>query len=754
LHTALSDERNIRDEFQPTFDLKPYTFQQEILERIQAERTILHRNRHLIVAATGTGKTMVAAFDFRQWREWRREQGFLEEPTFLFVAHREEILRQSLATFRAVLRNQNFGDLMVGGCEPAQKRQLFLSIQTLNARDFLGGLDPTFYSYLVIDEFHHTAAPSYLRLLHEVKPDSLLGLTATPERADGLDITGAFGGNFTAEIRLPDAVNRKLLCPFHYFGITDSVDYSAMRWERGFYVRSDLEGAISANDIRCGLIIDKVREIVLDVRKVRGLGFCVSQAHAAFMAAGFNLAGISSAFLTAESPLAERRTVQRRLENREINVLFVVDLFNEGVDIPAIDTVLFLRPTESLTVFLQQFGRGLRLAEGKECLTVLDFIGQAHHHYRLDLRYRALSMNGDDPLEGQVRDGFTRLPAGCFIQLERQAREYILANLHQAIDRSKARLVQSIRVFEAESGLPLSLSAFLEFHHLDSDAVFRRAGWSRLCAEAGVAPPFSEPDENQLTKGLRRLQHIDDPERIDILLEVLDCPPDCLPGLPSLHRQHFLMLYFVLWGKEARSASLSESLARLQANPHLRKDLRDFLNYRRNQVAFVSPALHLSFPCPLHLHSSYTRDEILAAIGYWSLDRQPPVRQGVIFIPEINTDVFFITLNKQEEFYSPTTMYEDYAISDTLFHWQSQSTTSIQSPTGQRYIHHRERNVTVLLFVREDRKLLSGLGSPFHFLGPADHVSHQGSRPISITWSLRHPIPAHLQRETSRLLVG
>ncbi len=363
-------------------------------------------------------------------------------------------------------------------------------------------------------------------------------------------------------------------------------------------------------------------------------------------------------------------------------------------------------------------------------------------------------MSSYQSIDGQLRDGFTHLPAGCTIQLERQAREYILSNIHQAIDRSRPRLVQSIRVFEAETGRQLSLENFLEYHRLEPDAIFRRASWSRLCVAAGVLEDFSDPDEERLTKGLRRLQHIDDPLRTHIILELLDTPPEEVASLPELHRKHLLMLHFVLWGDGQRPATLGESLSRLLRNPRLCDDLGALLAWCRERVATIAPRIDLPFSCPLSLHSSYTRDEILSGLGYWTFDRQPPVRQGVIHIPGIATDVFFITLNKHESEYSPTTMYEDYAISDRLFHWQSQSTTSDTSPTGQRYIHHRERGGTILLFVRENRKLPSGLGAPSHFLGPADYVSHHGSRPISFTWNLRHPIPAHLQKETSRLLVS
>ena len=277
------------------------------------------------------------------------------------MAHREEILKQSRRCFQTVLRNYNFGDLLVGQHEPSGLDHLFVSIQSFNSRQLWNALPPDHYDFVVVDEFHHAAAPSYRRLLEWVKPRVLLGLTATPERHDELDILRHFDNHIAAEIRLPDAINRKLLSPFQYFGVTDSVDYRDLRWQRGGYLIEDLDRILTGNDIRARLVIEKVREILLDVRRARGLGFCVSIQHAEYMARVFNNSGIAAAALSSNSPNELRNTVQQKLVERAVNFIFVVDLYNEGVDIPEVDTLLLLRPTESLTVFLQQLGRGLRL---------------------------------------------------------------------------------------------------------------------------------------------------------------------------------------------------------------------------------------------------------------------------------------------------------------------------------------------------------------------------------------------------------
>ncbi len=757
LQRALTEERGSIESEQfvlPNFDLRPYGFQQEILDRIAMERQFQHRNKHLVVAATGTGKTMIAAFDFKSWSLSRRNEGISGQPRFLFVAHREEILRQSLYTFRAVLRDQNFGDLMVGGNRPTQLEQLFISIQTYNSQNLTQLVSAEHYDYVVIDEFHHAAAPSYQDLLNHIQPKSLLGLTATPERTDGLNIKRHFDDHVTAEIRLPDAINRKLLCPFQYFGISDSVDYSALRWQRGGYVQADLEKTLTGNDIRANLIINKVFNTVLDVRKACGLGFCVSQSHAKYMSDRFNQANIPADFLTAESSREHRKRVQSRLSNREINFIFVVDLYNEGVDIPEVDTILFLRPTESLTVFLQQLGRGLRLAEKKDCLTVLDFVGHAHKKYRFDVKLRALVTDKHCRIKDELENAFPNLPAGCNIQFEKQALEYVLENIKQSLVQSKLRIVQNIQSFSADTGLPLSLVNFLEYYRLDIDDVYRRASWSRLCVEAGVRENFTDPDELQLTKGLRRLHHISDVKQIDCILDAMKEPQLNISTLPSLQHKRLLMFCFSLWGIKNLSNSLEENIHRINQNPTLRDELLELLEICKGKIASVPPVQSMDFECPLEIHAKYTRDEILVALGHWNLQRQPTMREGVLHLPKLNADAFFITLNKAQKHYSPTTMYADYAISETLFHWQSQSTTSVNSPTGERYIKHRSNGHSILLFVRENRTNRNNLAEPYNFLGTADYVSHSGSRPISITWRLKSPIPAHLMRQTSRLVVG
>lgn len=725
----------------PNFDLRPYPFQEEILDALSAEREVRNKRKHLVVAATGTGKTMVAAFDYRRWSGNDRT-------SLLFIAHREEILRQALGTYRGVLRDQNFGDVLVSGSDPEQKEHLFCSIQSYNSRE-LWRVDPRKYDYIVIDEFHHAAAPSYRRLLEHVQPRVLLGLTATPERSDGLDILAWFDGESSAEIRLPDAINRKLLSPFQYFGVADSEDLSGLRWQRGGYRVEDLDNVFTGNDVRAGLVLKKLQEIVLDPRNARCLGFCVSVAHAEFMASFFNHHGIPALSLSAQSSDDERWSARDRLVSREVNVVFVVDLYNEGIDIPEVDTVLFLRPTESLTVYLQQLGRGLRLHEDKECLTVLDFIGAHRREFRFSSRFRALSTNPTGKLDREIESGFPYLPAGCSIQFERVAQQRVLDNVRQSLQLRRPQVVKELGDLTRHLGRPPTIQQSLEYLDTTLDELLKRGMWSRLLADSGLDTAIDCPDEDQLAKGIRRLSHIDDPRQIEFLLDHL-MRPRGIDDLDSVDARRLSMLHVTLWGPKGISLTMTEAEERWRANPTAINDLLAVLEYRRAHTHTRLTELISNLAGPLAVHAEYTRDEILAALGHWEIDRRPDFREGVLHLAEQRLDAFFVTLHKTEEGYSPTTMYEDYAISDRLFHWQSQSTTSAESQTGRRYVNHRQNGYTPLLFVREHKRLPSGLASPYAFLGPAQYVSHQGSRPMSIVWQLETPMPARLLSRSHR----
>ncbi|MCP3935378.1 MAG: DEAD/DEAH box helicase family protein, partial [Actinomycetia bacterium] len=365
------------------FDIEPYPFQRQILERLQVERRKGYPH-NLVVAATGTGKTIIAAHDYRNLRR------DLDRARLLFVAHRKEILEQSQTMFRHVLRDGSFGELWVDGRRPQRWDHVFASVQSIRAND-VEALDPEQFDVVIVDEFHHSAAASYEAMLDHLRPRHLLGLTATPERADGLDVLRWFGDRIAVELRLWDALEQGLLSPFHYFGVHDATDLTAVTWHRGRgYDVTELTNLYTADDVWASKVVEAVRDTVGNPLQMRALGFCVSIEHANFMARRFERAGVSAQAVTSATSDADRRQALADLRDGKLQALFTVDLFNEGVDLPAIDVVLMLRPTESATIFLQQLGRGLRRTAGKDVLTVLDFVGHQAKQFRFDLRFRRM----------------------------------------------------------------------------------------------------------------------------------------------------------------------------------------------------------------------------------------------------------------------------------------------------------------------------------------------------------------------------
>ncbi len=649
-----------------TLDILPYSYQQEILDKLDAERAVRGYYHNLVVAATGTGKTVVSALDYKRFRKLNSKAPC----RLLFVAHREEILKQSLYTFRAVLKDANFGEMFVGNYKPESIDNLFISIQTFNSQSFTEKTTADFYDYIIVDEFHHAAAPSYQKLLSYYQPKILLGLTATPERMDGKTIMPYFNDRIAAEIRLPEAIDRKLLSPFQYFGVTDSIDLDKLKWAAGGYDKSELSKIYTINGaastMRADLVVRSLLKYVTDIDDVKGLGFCVSIEHAKFMSNYFNQQGIPSIYLTGKSADDERKNAKQLLISGEIRFIFVVDIYNEGVDIPEVNTILFLRPTESLTVFLQQLGRGLRLAENKECLTVLDFIGQANRKYNFEDKFAALLSNTTRGVTREIKDGFISLPKGCYVQLEKKAAKYILENIRSSYGNT-AGLIAKIAAFEEDTGLALTLANFLHYHHLDPRSIYKFDSFSRLCARADVIDNFDEPAEETLKKAFVRLVSIDSRRWIQFLLTVLpklsSLDVSKLSDIEQRMMQMFYVSVFLKTVEDWNAPEVADNLKMLSDSTVMLHELTELLRYKLDKIDFIDKPVEVGFDCPLDLHCTYSRDQILVALDFM---KPSSLREGVKWLPEKQLDIFFITLNKSDKDYSPTTMYNDYSINSEV----------------------------------------------------------------------------------------
>ncbi|MGD6805198.1 DEAD/DEAH box helicase [Rossellomorea aquimaris] len=740
LKLALEKSKVAEESVHYLFDIQPYFYQKEILEKLQAEREVHHRYKNLLVAATGVGKTVISAFDYKRFRKANGGKAKL-----LFVAHREEILKQSLNTFRAILREPNFGDMLVGTQQPSSLDHLFVSIQSFNSKELHQHTESGYYDFIIVDEFHHAAADSYQKLLNHYQPQILLGLTATPERMDGKNILSYFDDHIAAEMRLTEAINQKLLSPFQYFCVTDTVDLSNLKWSRGGYDTKQLENVYTSNDLRSTQIVQSVQKYVTDITDVKALGFCVSIAHAQYMADFFNKSGIPSIALHGGTDRKSRQEAQQLLVSGEINFIFVVDLYNEGIDIPEINTVLFLRPTESMTVFLQQLGRGLRLSEDKECLTVLDFVGQAHRNYSYEEKLRALIGKSKHSVQYYVENGFFNLPKGCFVQLEKQAKEYILRNI-KAGANTKANLVAKLKTFEHDTGKPVSLKNFLEHYHLDLYDFYggnRDRSFSRLLVEAGLAEDFTYEDETWLTKRLPSLFHLNSRKLLEFIKSYMETG-EANGKEEELMLNMFYYSFYQAHPEKEGLSSIKEGIEKVLKHPVFKEEINQIIGVLYESLETVELQPNLDFPCPLQVHSCYSTAQVLAGFDYNNEEQSPAFREGVKYFKDKNLDIFFITLNKSEKDFSPSTLYEDYAINEKLFHWETQSRVTEESPTGQRYIHHRQTGNKIALFVREYKKEKGSIPSPFVFLGTANYIKHSGNKPMSFVWELEVEMPSYL----------
>lgn len=709
-------------------EVRPWTFQEEILDGLAAERQIHDRWHNLVVMATGTGKTVVAGLDYRRLRE----AGTVD--SLLFVAHRQEILSQSRDVFRQVVQDGAFGELLGDGQRPQKWRHVFGSIQSLRNMD----LTHSQFDMVIIDEFHHAAAESYRQLLNRISPRVLLGLTATPERADGQDVKEFFDGHVAVELRLWEALERGLLSPFQYFGISDSTDLSRLGWRGGRYQQLDQWYTGRVDRVR--LITKALTEKVANPGAMRAIGFCAGIAHANFMAEQFRSQGIPAHALTSDSSDAERRDALDALSRREVNVLFTVDLFNEGIDLPTIDTILLLRPTESATVFLQQLGRGLRIAPDKPCLTVLDFIGVQHQNFRFDLRYRALSGVGRRDLETEVASGFPTLPPGCHISLDPVASKHILEHVKRSVQLRWQELIREVA--------PKSrLSEFLATNAMEPADLYRRkdTGWIELRRAAGIETRSRGQHDRKIGSAIARLLHTDDPERLLFWRQFVgERNLLRLNRLDAREMRLARMLQTSLFGEDRAPTDLEQDFAALLAEAARCDELVELSDALGDRLTRVTPTLSVLGPSvPLRLHARYSRFEVLRAFGA----NDTRFTEGVKQISDARSDLFFVTLRKSERHFSPSTMYADHAIAPDLFQWESQSTTSSTSPTATRYINHEREGYTVHLFLRETRRADGQLGAPpFFYAGPMKYVEHSGSRPVRFIWRLTHPLPADVFR--------
>ena len=705
--------------------------QKQILDRLAVVRE-MGVKRNLVVAATGTGKTVVSAFDYKLFSEANRNR-------LLFVAHRQEILVQSRNAYRSVLMDANFGDVWVGQYKPVGGiDHLFVSVQTFNSKydEIFSNLPQNYYDYIVIDEVHHSTANSYRKVLEHFSPKLLIGLTATPERMDGVSFLPDFDNQISAEIRLPKALDEGLLTPFQYLCISDNTDLTDDDLMQGCkYVATKLTGKL-CNKERVGLIVNRLRYYLPDETKCRALGFCATKEHARYMAEAFRAFGLKADYLTSDRD--DRELLNKQLTNDDINYLFVVDMFNEGIDIPAVDTVLFLRPTESLTVFLQQLGRGLRLYPGKELLMVFDFVAQLNQKYDFTSRFRSLMVRKDKSVVEQVKNGFTLLPHGCTIHMEEKAQQYVLDNIKAAV-YNKKRLVQELRGYDH---CP-TLKEFIDNNGQDVRIVYKGGNcWTSLKREAGLCAYESDEYTKRFEKGIGNLVHTNSVAYLSFVKRILS-GLDNVKFADERENTFGVMLYYTLYTDKISKVgfrNIEEGISLLANYPLFIAELQELTDYLLANIETKTFSVGEGLPVALEQYGCYTREEIFAIFGRQTADKKMQgCVSGAFNIEEMNTELFFVTLNKSDKDFSPSTMYDDYVVNENQFHWKSLNTDTHQG-RGRRFVEQAKNKKKFLLFVREYKRDGFGNTCPFYCFGLVDYISSRDDKPMSIDWRMHQPI--------------
>lgn len=735
--------RNIFHSETSDFVYQRYTLlphQKQILDKLRVEREDRDNYRNLIVAATGTGKTVISAFDYQEFARTH------SRARILFTAHREEILRQSLNTYRSVLQDANFGTLWVGSNRPQEASEyehLFVSISMFNSRfeEFFALLDSDFYDYIVIDEAHHSQADSYRKLFDHFQPQLLVGLTATPERMDGKDLRPDFGNRISAEIRLPQALQAGLLTPFQYLCISDDTDLSDdSLWSGQKYNIERLADKLCAKT-RAQLIVDALHKYLADEYTCRALCFCVNKRHADFMAEQLRLYGFNAQSLTSDTPADERKQLAKDLREGTLHYLCVVDIFNEGVDIPEVDTVLFLRPTESLTIFLQQLGRGLRLSAGKTELTVLDFVAQANRKYDFASRFCALTLQPEKNIQKQIKEGFTLLPLGCSIVMEKKARQYILDNITSAI-YNKNRIIKEINSY---ASIP-TLTQFLENNGQDIRIIYQGSNcWSSLKRAAGRISYADDAITKRLEKGMANLIHHNTASFLRFVERFIT--GEDVHKVDD-NKTYAIMLYYALFQDKLSKTgynSINEALELIYLPKYacFKLEIAEIVSFLLACLDIKTTPIGADIIPGLELYGCYTREEVFTLVGRQTAEvKMQGAASGVFNLPEHNATLLFVTLNKSEKDFSPSTQYNDYLINEEYFHWQSQNTDSHNNNGGRRYTEQEQTKNKIILFVREEKKDGFGNTSPFHCFGLVDYVSSHDDFPMNVKWKLQKPAMA------------
>lgn len=740
--------------------IKPNYMQKRAIDNLNRLR-YSGEDKALVIAATGTGKTYMSAFDVINYKPKK----------MLFIVHREEILRSAEKTFRKLVKNkQKTTGLLTGSRKDVYADYLFATIQSMSIHFEEFKRDE--FEYIIIDEAHHSASPSYKKVMEYFKPKFLLGMTATPERCDSESIFDIFNNNVALEVRLREALELDLVIPFHYFGITDfeGIDLKGVNIDD----TAEISKRLKVNE-RVDFIIENMNFYGHDGEKRKCVGFCGGIDHAKYMAEEFNKRGITSVYLTSQNSPQEREYYIKRLESEEddLQVIFTVDIFNEGVDIPSINLVLMLRPTNSPIIFIQQLGRGLRKHENKAFLTALDFIGNHNKAFLIAIALNGARYYDKDSLKVAVATQFANIPGCTNIQMDRIAQERILQQLNEENFNSMKYLREEYFEFKKMNGgkTPYLLMDYVKYDgapdplkflnkektyigfvaNMEKDEdlkeLLQEEVFLKILKELSDKLPIKRIYEFSIIKYLLNNEEISTEKAKSEILKYIDYADDesVIHALNCLNGSYYdsAQLKNNVRCFEFKDGILSTTwdFKKIVQNKKYRIYIEDVINYAliRYEKEFESKYYGVPF---FKLYEQYQMIDAALLSNYTKTHSS---FRGSGLITNGKEYFLFIDLHKEDNI-KESINYKDKFLDRQYFQWQSPNSTSQGSERGKNIIFNKDRGINLHIFVRK-YKQIDGIVQPYIYIGKGDVVEYFGEKPITVKMKLQNIMPTSLYRE-------
>ena len=784
-----------KDEFVPN------SMQKKVLEKLEETRENGNK-KGLVISATGTGKTYLATMDIKQFFEINsNNKNKLFETNdgkskilnikFLFIAHREELLENAINVFSRILKiDKNEFGRIYGGLKEINKSMIFASIQSL--RNCYNEFKHNFFDYIIVDEFHHSMSDSYLKMLSYFQSKFLLGLTATPKRMDGKDILSLCDYNVVDEIGIKEALEEDLIVPFHYFGVNDyMINYDNIPYKNGKYNEKVLLENLLLNT-RTDYIVEKINKFGFDGDKLSAIAFCQNIEHAFFMKEEFTKKSYKSAVITANTSSNERSEILEKFKNKKIEILCVVDILNEGIDIPTINLLLFLRPTMSSTIFIQQIGRGLRKAKNKDFVTIIDFIGNHKKDYLL-INYFSSEVGNKDTLFtkkekiiNEIKNQFSNIPKSCYVELDRICQNRIIEKIEKINFSSKNILKEMYLDYKVEIGK--SEDEFLQIADFDTNIELFQELCLKMHSFYNAQLQFedskifkNENEKNPLnTTEIEFLEYLE--KKITLvepftflIIDYLATGKEYINNSDLLNKykgffdikrnfeKHYLLNRNRIFEELIEDEILEKNLygykfSKKYKNLFLNKKLNEKNNMKsqqkENKLNFINRLKQL-----IHLGlnefkrndlDEFNENILISYKEYKRVELQilldSKVPKGSWRAGYANTDkdiCLFATIDKTHIF-QENLKYDNSLFADDIIQWISQPKTSHNSSVGQMFIHHKEKGFKVHIFIRKYAFMNGNKTNPFIYLGNAQYYSSQGDKPMKILWKLDKKIPQKL----------